>query len=121
MTGACEPFVKHSYLVRDPKELPKIMHEAFYIAGSGRPGPVLVDVPMDVQNEMIEFDYPKTVDIRSYKPSSKGNMLQVKRAAAALKEAKRPLICAGGGIFGAHAEDELRAFQAKQAFQWLQQ
>ena len=84
ITGAAEPFVKHSYLVKDPAEMPVIFKNAFYIAGSGRPGPVLIDMPFDVQKAVIDFEYPKTVDIRSYKPSIQGNKLQIKRAVAAI-------------------------------------
>jgi acetolactate synthase-1/2/3 large subunit len=99
ITGAAEPFVKHSYLIKDAAALPKIVKEAFYIAATGRPGPVLLDVPLDVQLEEIEFTYPDSVDIRGYKPSIKGNKLQIKRAIEAIAESEKPLICAGGGLF----------------------
>lgn len=108
ITGACEPFVKHSFLVKNPEIIGEVFKKAFYIAGSGRPGPVLIDVPMDVQKELIDFEYPETVEIRSYKPSVYGNKLQIKKAAEALKKSQRPLICAGGGIFSAGACGELR-------------
>ena len=108
ITGAAEPFVKHSYLVKNADDLPKVIKEAFYIAGSGRPGPVLIDVPMDVQNTEIDFEYPKNVDIRSYKPTAKGNMAQIKRVVKALEEAKKPLICVGGGVFASDAQREVR-------------
>lgn len=101
ITGSVEPFIKHSYLIKNASELPKIFKEAFYLAGTGRKGPVLIGVPMDVQNEEIEFKYPERVDIRAYKPTEKGNSLQVKKVAEAIKKAKRPLICAGGGVFSA--------------------
>lgn len=107
ITGSAEPFVKHSYLVKNAQELPKIIKEAFYIAGSGRPGPVLIDVPMDVQNTEIDFEYPKKVDIRSYKPTGKGNMAQIKRVMKALEEAEKPLICVGGGVFASDACEEI--------------
>lgn len=107
ITGAAEPFVKHSYLLKDPEELPKVFKEAFYIAGSGRPGPVLIDVPMDVQKMELDFEYPKDVDIRGYKPTTKGNYFQTKRVLSALEEAEKPLICIGGGVFAAHAEQEV--------------
>ena len=110
ITGAAEPFVKHSYLVKNPEEMPVIFKNAFYIAGSGRPGPVLIDMPFDVQKAEIDFEYPKTVDIRSYKPSVQGNKLQIKRAVAAIEKSKKPLICAGGGIFTANAERLLEQF-----------
>ncbi len=113
ITGAAEPFVKHSYLVKDAKELPRIFKEAFYIAGTGRKGPVLIDVPQDVQNTLIDFDYPENVAMRTYKPTVKGNPMQIKKICEALESAKKPLICAGGGIFLSGAESELRAFVEK--------
>lgn len=108
ITGSAEPFVKHSFLVKDPNELCMDFKKAFYIAGSGRPGPVLIDIPMDVQKMECEFSYPEKIDIRSYRPKVEGNKLQVKRIADAIEKAKRPLICAGGGVFTANAQDELR-------------
>ena len=90
ITGAAEPFVKHSYLVKDPAEMPVIFKNAFYIAGSGRPGPVLIDMPFDVQKAVIDFEYPKTVDIRSYKPSIQGNKLQIKLSLIHISEPTRP-------------------------------
>ncbi len=107
ITGAAEPFVKHSYLVKNAQELPRIFKEAFYIAGTGRPGPVLIDVPMDIQNTLIDFSYPEKADIRSYKPAGKGNYAQIKRVMNAIFEAKRPLICVGGGVFASNARDEI--------------
>lgn len=108
ITGSAEPFVKHSYLVGKAEDIPRIFKEAFYIAGTGRPGPVLIDVPMDVQKELIDFSYPEKVDIRGYKPTVKGNFLQVKRVYSALCRAERPLICVGGGVFAADAAREVR-------------
>ena len=107
ITGAAEPFVKHSYLLDDPEDLPRVFKEAFYIAGTGRPGPVLIDVPMDVQKEIIDFKYPKKVNIRSYKPTTKGNTYQIKRVLKALEEAEKPLICIGGGVFASNAHIEI--------------
>ena len=107
ITGSAEPFVKHSYLLDNPEELPRIFKEAFYIAGSGRPGPVLIDVPMDVQKEIIDFEYPTEVKIRGYKPTTKGNYHQVKRVLNALEDAKKPLICVGGGVFASNAKKEI--------------
>lgn len=108
ITGSAEPFVKHSFLVKDPGELCTDFKKAFYIAGSGRPGPVLIDIPMDVQKMECEFSYPESIDIRSYRPKIEGNKLQVKRIADAIEKAKRPLICAGGGVFTANAQEELK-------------
>ncbi len=113
ITGATEPFTKHSYLIKEAKEIPRIMKEAFHIAGTGRPGPVLVDIPMDLQEEHIVFDYPETVQIRGYKPTVKGHAGQIKRALKRLKSSKRPLIVAGGGISLAKSEKELKDFVEK--------
>jgi len=103
ITGAAEPFTKHSYLVKDADELPRIFKEAFYIAATGRPGPVLIDVPVDIQRKELSkaFKYPSQVNIVGYKPSIKGHNLQIKRVAEALKASQRPLICVGGGAFAA--------------------
>ncbi len=79
ITGACAPFVKHSYLVKDVTQIPRIMREAFHIASTGRPGPVLIDVPSDVQNELFEYTDPGEVNIRGYKPSVSGNPKQIKK------------------------------------------
>lgn len=110
VTGAAEPFVKHSYLVKDASDIPRIFKEAFYIAGSGRPGPVLIDVPIDVQQTDIKFEYPDSVNIRGYKPSVKGHPLQIKRVLSAVSSAKKPVICAGGGVFACGAQKALVQF-----------
>ncbi|MBQ5332605.1 MAG: acetolactate synthase, large subunit, biosynthetic type, partial [Oscillospiraceae bacterium] len=113
ITGAAQPFVKHSYLVKDAAMLPRIFKEAFYLAGTGRKGPVLIDVPIDIQNTLIDFEYPETVSMRTYKPTVKGNPMQIKKICEAVENAKKPLICAGGGIFLAGAEKELIEFAEK--------
>ena len=114
ITGACEPFTKHSYLVKRTEDLPRIFKEAFYIASTGRPGPVLIDVPVDIQTKEIKsYKYPETVDIIGYKPSLKGNGLQIKRACEAIAASKRPVICAGGGVFSSKAERALMEFARK--------
>ncbi len=110
ITGSAEPFVKHSYLLKDPKDTARVFKEAFYIAGSGRRGPVLIDIPFDVQKAEIDFEYPESADIRSYRPSSLGNGQQIKRAMTALQDAKRPLICAGGGLFTGNGAELMRKF-----------
>ncbi len=110
ITGSAEPFVKHSYLLKDPKDTARVFKEAFYIAGSGRRGPVLIDIPFDVQNAEIDFEYPEAADIRSYRPSSLGNGQQIKRAMNALADAKKPLICAGGGLFTGNGAELMRKF-----------
>lgn len=110
ITGSAEPFIKHSFLVKNPDEICNIIKKAFYIAGTGRQGPVLIDVPMDVQKMECVFSYPEKIDIRSYRPRTEGNKLQVKRVTEAISKAERPLICAGGGIFSADAKFELKKF-----------
>lgn len=114
ITGAVESFVKYSYLVRDADEIPRIFKEAFYIANSGRKGPVLIDVPIDVQNTVIgKFKYPEEVNMRTYKPTVKGHAVQIKKVVKELSKAKRPIICAGGGVLLSDAEKELREFAQK--------
>ncbi len=113
ITGAVAPFIKHSYLVKDVKTIPRVVKEAFHIAATGRPGPVLIDIPIDVQKAQFEPEYPESVDIRGYKPSVKGNPKQVERAAAAIAEAQKPVLCLGGGVISAHAEKEALEFAEK--------
>lgn len=114
ITGATESFTKHSYLVKNENELPRIIKEAFYIASTGRPGPVLIDIPSDIQAAKIQtLAIPETVNIRGYKPTTKGHIGQVKRAVKAISESKRPLIIAGGGVILSHAQNELLGFVEK--------
>ena len=111
ITGACESFVKHSYLVKNTAELPKVFKEAFHIASTGRPGPVLIDVPVDVQTGEVEsFEYPEKVNIISYKPSVQGHPMQIKRALEMISESKKPVICAGGGVLTSGAKPKFREF-----------
>ena len=108
ITGAVAPFSKHSYLVKNANDIPRIIKEAFHIASTGRPGPVLIDIPIDVQEQTLKkFYYPEEVNIRGYKPSVKGNDLQIKRVVEAIARSKQPLICAGGGVGLAPARGEL--------------
>ena len=114
ITGAVESFVKYSYLVRDAEELPRIFKEAFHIANTGRKGPVLIDVPIDIQTQTVsKFKYPDEVKMRTYKPTIKGNIVQIHKVAKELAKAKRPVICAGGGMFLAEAQEELITFAEK--------
>ena len=107
--GITRPCTKHSFLVRDVKDLAGIMKKAFYIARSGRPGPVLVDLPKDVQMAQTEFSYPETVEIRSYKPNLEGHPRQVEKAVAMTLDARRPVMYVGGGTVLGNASDELTA------------
>ncbi|MCD6413648.1 MAG: biosynthetic-type acetolactate synthase large subunit [Elusimicrobia bacterium] len=111
-TGISRPITKQNYLVTSAKDLPKIFAEAFYLAKSGRPGPVLIDIPVDVQNETAEVSFPKP-EIRGYKPKTEGHPKQIKAAIEELKKAQRPLIYAGGGIILSGASRELTAFARK--------
>ena len=114
ITGACESFTKHSYLVKSVEDLPRVFKEAFHIASTGRPGPVLIDVPEDVQEALAEsFHYPEAADIPGYKPKTAGHPLQVKRALEAISQAKRPVICCGGGVVLSGAREEMTAFAQK--------
>ena len=109
--GAVESFVKYSYLIKDVNDIPRVFKEAFYIANSGRKGPVLIDIPIDIQNATItKFKYPETVSLRTYKPTVKGNIVQIRKVIKELEKAKRPVICAGGGIILSNAKEALTKF-----------
>lgn len=95
--GISRPCTKHNYLVKSIEEFPKILKEAFYIAKSGRPGPVHIDLPKDISATIGDFNYPSTISLQTYKPTYKGNLRQIKKAALAIKEAKKPLLYLGGG------------------------
>ncbi len=107
ITGITQPITKHNYLVQDAKELPRIVKEAFHIASTGRPGPVLIDLPKDVQNTEIDFYYPEKVELRGYKPTYKGNFQQIKRAAEEILNSSMPIIYAGGGVISSNSSCEL--------------
>jgi acetolactate synthase-1/2/3 large subunit len=113
ITGITLPITKHNYFVRDIKDLPRIVKEAFHIATTGRPGPVLIDIPKDVNNATAPFYYPETIKLRSYNPTVKPNSLQVDRMVKAIAESKKPIILSGGGIVAAGAEKELLEFAEK--------
>jgi len=113
ITGITLPITKHNYFVSDAIELARTVKEAFYIAQTGRPGPVLIDIPKDVQQEEVEFVYPEKVDLPGYKFISRGHSVQVKRAAGLINEAERPLIVAGRGIIISQAYDELKELAEK--------
>ena len=105
--GISRPCVKHNFLVKDVKDLATTLKKAFYLAKTGRPGPVLVDIPKDVSNSKTEFSYPATVNIRSYSPITHGDSGQIKKAAQLLLEAKRPMVYAGGGVVLSNASMQL--------------
>jgi acetolactate synthase-1/2/3 large subunit len=106
-TGITMPVVKHSILIQDPRDIPSALHEAFHIARTGRPGPVLVDVPQDLSRADIEYEPVDTVNLPGYQPTVEGNAKQIKLAAKALANARRPVIYAGGGVISAEASKEL--------------
>lgn len=106
-TGITMPITKHNFLVTKAEDLPYIIREAFYIASTGRPGPVLVDLPRDVQQKMIDLVYPEKIKIPGYRPTYKGHAKQVKLAAEAIQEARRPLLYVGGGVIASGASDVL--------------
>ena len=108
--GISRSCTKHNYLVTDARDLPRVLKEAFYLAASGRPGPVHIDIPKDVTAQIAEFDYSKPVELETYKPTVKGNVRQIKKAVDAILKAKRPLFYLGGGIINSNASEEIRAF-----------
>jgi acetolactate synthase-1/2/3 large subunit len=107
ITGITIPITKHSTLVLDVKDIARSIREAFHIATTGRPGPVLVDIPRDLQQQSCEFDYPETVDLRGYIPVTKGDPRQIERAARLIADSEKPLIMAGHGVVISRAWDEL--------------
>ena len=111
--GITRPITKHNYLVKDVNDLARTVKEAFHIASTGRPGPVLIDLPSDVQLAETEFHYPHEVQIRGYKPTYCGHPGQIRRAAKMIAESKRPVIYAGGGVILSGAAKELREFTEK--------
>ncbi len=110
ITGITRPITKHNYLIKDVKDIARTVKEAFYIASSGRPGPVLMDLPVDVQRADTKFEYPEKIEMRSYKPTYEGHLLQMERAWKLIKEAKKPLLISGGGVISANASGELKKF-----------
>ncbi len=115
ITGAAESFVKYSYLIKNIKDIPGVMKEAFYIANTGRKGPVLIDVPQDIQEgEIKDFEFTDEPPVlRTYKPTVKGHAVQIKKVARELEKAHAPLICCGGGIILSNAEELFRKFIEK--------
>lgn len=113
IVGITRPITKHNYLVRDVRELATIIKEAFYIATTGRPGPVLVDLPKDVMAQKTAFEYPETIELRNYNPVVEGNKKQINIAAELINAAKRPVLYVGGGVIQSNAAAELKALAEK--------
>ncbi|MBO6658492.1 MAG: acetolactate synthase 3 large subunit [Pseudomonadales bacterium] len=109
MVGISRPVVKHSYLVKRAEDIPETIKKAFYIATSGRPGPVVVDIPKDITNptDFFDYDYPEKVSLRSYSPATRGHTGQIKKAIKLLSEAERPMIYTGGGVIQGNASEQL--------------
>jgi acetolactate synthase-1/2/3 large subunit len=116
MVGITRPCVKHNFLVKDVKDLAETIKKAFYLASTGRPGPVVVDIPKDVTQHKTEFTYPKKVTMRSYNPVIKGHPGQIKRAVQMILEAKRPMLYTGGGVVLSNAAEELIQFTRQLGF-----
>jgi acetolactate synthase-1/2/3 large subunit len=108
ITGITLPITKHNYLVKDANDLVEIIAEAFHIASTGRPGPVLVDVPADVSKHEIEYEWPESVNLPGYKPTYRGHAKQIKQAVALIAKARKPLLYAGGGVLASGAWKELK-------------
>jgi len=113
VTGVTRPITKHNYLVKDARDLARIIREAFYITSTGRPGPVLIDIPSDVQLQEVEFIWPQEVKIRGYNPTCFGHPGQIKKAAKLITQAKKPIIYSGGGIISSAAHHELKELAEK--------
>ena len=107
ITGITLPIVKHSYLVKDPAELPQIVHEAFHIASTGRPGPVVIDIPVDIALGELTYRDADSIDLPGYRPTFKGHIKQIRAAAKAINEAQRPVLYLGGGAITADAAPEI--------------
>lgn len=114
VVGITRPITKHNYLVKDVKDLPRIIKEAFYIASTGRPGPVVIDLPKDIQRAVFKnYKYPETIEMRSYKPVYGGHVNQIKKAARAIEKAKKPLLYVGGGAVSSGADKEITKLAEK--------
>ena len=105
--GITRPITKHNYLVTDVNDIPRIVKEAFHITRTGRPGPVLIDIPFDIQREEIDYEYPKNISIRGYNPKYEGHPQQIERVANVITKSKRPVIYSGGGVILSNASEEL--------------
>ncbi|RZD17442.1 MAG: biosynthetic-type acetolactate synthase large subunit [Candidatus Acididesulfobacter guangdongensis] len=106
--GITRPCTKHNYLVRDVEDLARIVKEAFYIASTGRPGPVLIDIPKDISSNVAEFDYPESIEMRSYNPTYFGHHVQILKVVDELLKAEKPMFYIGGGVISSNAANELK-------------
>lgn len=115
MVGISRPIVKHSFLIKDSKDIPETIKKAFYIASTGRPGPVVIDLPKDIVNPANKYNYhyPKSIAMRSYNPTIHGHKGQIKKALTILLTAKKPVLCIGGGVIAANASDAIKTFAEK--------
>jgi acetolactate synthase-1/2/3 large subunit len=113
VVGSSEAFTKHNYLVKNGEDIPRIIKEAFHIANTGRKGPVLIDIPKDIQSQYIEFHYPDSVEIRGYKPTIEGHIKQISRIHERINQASKPIICVGGGISSSDCKDDLIEFVSR--------
>ncbi|MFY9487333.1 MAG: biosynthetic-type acetolactate synthase large subunit [Solirubrobacterales bacterium] len=116
ITGITMPIVKHSIMVRDARNIPNAIHEAFHVASTGRPGPVLVDIPQDLSRADIDYEPQDTVDLPGYQPNTSGNAKQIRLAAKAMANAKRPVLYVGGGVVNANASEALRGLALSDKF-----
>src|SRR5689334_19456451 len=114
--GITMPIVKHSFMIQHPTEIPRVVHEAFHIARTGRPGPVLIDIPQDLSRAEIDYEPVGDVRLPGYQPTTDGNSKQIRLAAKALANARRPVLYAGGGVVNADASDELRELARSDRF-----
>src|SRR5258706_27446 len=114
--GIPVPAVKDSLMIPHPLEIPRVLHEAFYLARSGRPGPVVVDIPTDLSRADIPYEPVTDVHLPGYQPTTEGNTKQIRQAAKALAAARRPVIYAGGGVVNANASEELTEFARSDRF-----
>lgn len=113
VVGSSEAFTKHNYLVKNGEDIPRIIKEAFHIANTGRKGPVLIDIPKDIQKQHIDFKYPDSVDIRGYKPTIEGHIKQIAKIHERINQAVKPIICVGGGISSSGSKEDLVEFVSK--------
>ena len=114
--GITLPIVKHSFMIQHPLEIPRAVHEAFHIARTGRPGPVLVDIPQDLTRADIQYEPVDDVHLPGYQPTTEGNQKQIRLAAKALANARRPVLYAGGGVVNANASEELTELALRDRF-----